>query len=104
MARRDANAQKQIFSIAAPGAMSVTLAGDFLRWQEKPIPMQKRAGGTRKASVELASEDHRYGFVVDGQWWDDPECTLRLAKFLWLPRCHEASCLTLNDRRPGWVP
>ena len=66
MARRNTNEKKQIFSITAPGATSVMLAGDFTQWQEKAIPMQKQAGGVWKASVEIASGNHDYRFVVDG--------------------------------------
>jgi 1,4-alpha-glucan branching enzyme len=79
MARRNTSAKKQTFSITAPGAMSVMLAGDFTQWQEKAIPMQKEAGGVWKASVELASGNYNYRFIVDGQWRDDSECTLRVA-------------------------
>ena len=58
--------------------MSVQLVGDFTDWQQKPINMQKGADGTWHTSVELPPGKHSYRFLVDGQWRDDPECTLRV--------------------------
>lgn len=58
--------------------MSVQLVGDFTHWQEKPIPMQKGADGIWRATVEVQLGAHHYRFLVDGQWRDDPECTLRV--------------------------
>jgi 1,4-alpha-glucan branching enzyme len=70
--------QSQTFSVTAPTATSVLLAGDFTHWQEKAIPMKKQADGVWKASVKLAPGTYHYRFVVDGQWCDDPGCTLRM--------------------------
>jgi len=70
--------QKQVFTIIAPGAMSVQLMGDFTHWQKNPIPMEKGAQGVWQATVELLPGTHHYRFFVDGQWYDDPECTLRV--------------------------
>ena len=78
MARKNTNGKKQTFSITAPGAMSVLLAGDFTHWQEQAIPMRQQAGGVWKATVELPPGTYHYRFIVDGQWRDDPDCTLRV--------------------------
>jgi hypothetical protein len=32
-----------------------------------------------KVSVELSPGQHHYRFIVDGDWRDDPECTVRVA-------------------------
>ena len=69
---------KQIFAITAPGAMSVQLMGDFTHWQEHHISMEKGAKGVWQTTVELAPGTHHYRFFVDGEWCDDPECTLRV--------------------------
>jgi 1,4-alpha-glucan branching enzyme len=71
------NTRKQTFSFRAPGAVSVQLAGDFTRWQERPINLQKGMDGVWRIVVELEPGTHHYRFLVDGQWSDDPECTLR---------------------------
>lgn len=69
----------QQFSITAPTAMSVQLVGDFTHWQDKPIPLERSEGGIWRTSIELAPGTYHYRFMVDGQWRDDPECTLRVA-------------------------
>lgn len=71
--------RKQTFRITAPDAMSVLLAGDFTHWQSSAIPMQKGKGGIWTASVDLPPGKHTYRFIVDGEWVDDPECTIRIA-------------------------
>ena len=69
---------RQTFTFRAPGALSVMLAGDFTRWQEGAIQMKQQAGGLWKATVDLSPGNYHYRFLVDGQWRDDPECTLRV--------------------------
>lgn len=65
-----------MFSFVAPTARCVQLAGDFTQWQKKPINLQRGADGVWCAAVELAPGPDQYRFLVDGQWRDDPECTL----------------------------
>ncbi len=69
---------KQVFRFKAPTATSVLLAGDFTHWQEKPIPMQKGSGGVWTSAVKLPPGTHHYRFIVDSNWQDDPECTVRV--------------------------
>jgi len=71
------NGRQQTFAFSAPDAMSVQLVGDFTQWQERPISLKKGADGTWRATVELSPGTHHYRFLVDGQWRDDPECSLR---------------------------
>ena len=73
------NPQPQTFAITAPTATSVLLAGDFTHWQDKAIPMARQEGGVWKTTIALAPGTYHYRFIVDGQWRDDPECTLRVA-------------------------
>ena len=67
----------QTFSFSAPDASSVQLVGDFTQWQERPIDLQRDADGIWRATVKLPPGEHHYRFLVDGEWRDDPECTLR---------------------------
>lgn len=71
--------KKTTFSYTAPDSSMVELVGDFTHWQANPVPLKKQKGGVWKASVSLAPGNYRYRFLVDGQWRDDPECTLRVA-------------------------
>ncbi len=54
------------------------MVGDFTHWQERAVSMQKDAQGTWRTSVELQPGKHTYRFIVDGEWRDDPECTIRI--------------------------
>ena len=78
MAKQTESSKRQTFRFTAPGAMSVLLVGDFTHWQQKGIPMQKGRDGVWTASVELPPGKHHYRFIVDSEWRDDPECTLRV--------------------------
>jgi 1,4-alpha-glucan branching enzyme len=71
------NGRTQSFSFTAPTATCVQLVGDFTHWQQRPINLQKGADGAWHTTVELDAGPHRYRFLVDGQWRDDPECSLR---------------------------
>ena len=70
--------KSQGFSFRAPEAVSVQLVGDFTQWQDHPISLKKETGGVWHASVELAPGTHHYRFLVDGEWRDDPDCSLRV--------------------------
>jgi 1,4-alpha-glucan branching enzyme len=66
------------FSINAPEALSVQLVGDFTHWQENPVNLKRQHGGIWKATVPLTPGTYHYRFLVNGQWRDDPECTVRV--------------------------
>ena len=78
MAKNTEIFKTQTFRFTAPDAMSVLLVGDFTDWQHQGIPMQKKDHGIWSATVGLTPGEHHYRFVVDGEWTDDPECTLRV--------------------------
>ena len=40
--------------------------------------MQKSKDGIWTATIELPRGKHHYRFIVDNEWCDDPECTLRV--------------------------
>ena len=40
--------------------------------------MQKGKDGIWTATVDLPPGKHHYRFIVDSEWRDDPECTLRV--------------------------
>ena len=78
MAKKAASKPIQEFYYRAPEATSVQLVGDFTHWQKNPIQMQKQSDGTWKAGIALVPGTHHYRFVVDGDWCDDPDCTIRV--------------------------
>jgi 1,4-alpha-glucan branching enzyme len=78
MASSSNTGKQQTFSFTAPAALRVQLVGDFTHWQKNPIAMQKRPNGVWQTSVQLQPGTHHYRFLVDGQWRDDPESSLRV--------------------------
>ena len=54
------------------------LVGDFTHWQENPINLKRQRGGTWQVTLPLPPGTYHYRFLVDGQWRDDPECTVRV--------------------------
>ena len=78
MAKTDESKSVQEFFYRAPEANSVQLVGDFTHWQRQPINLVKGANGVWKTSIALAAGTYHYRFLVDGQWCDDPLCTLRM--------------------------
>jgi 1,4-alpha-glucan branching enzyme len=78
-ARADkSRAVTQTFFFSAPSATSVQLAGDFTHWQQQAVNMHKGPDGIWRTKVELSPGTHHYRFLVDGEWRDDPECSLRV--------------------------
>lgn len=69
---------RQTFSFATHAATSVQLAGDFTHWERSPVHLKKEEDGVWRTTVDLEPGEHHYRFLVDGQWRDDPECTLRV--------------------------
>ncbi len=61
------------FHLYAPEAGQVSLAGDFSDWQPEAYPMRRFKDGNWKKSLKLKPGRYEYRFVVDGQWWTDPE-------------------------------
>ena len=73
---RNPSRQAQHFAFTAPGAMSVQLVGDFTQWQQNPINLHLDPDGVWRITVELRPGTYHYRFQVDGEWRDDPECSL----------------------------
>ncbi len=78
MARKTSGQKKQTFRFTAPAAESVLLVGDFTNWQHEAIPMKKGKDGIWSIALELPSGQYHYRFIVDNEWKDDPECTIRV--------------------------
>lgn len=60
------------FFCAASPAQSVSLVGDFNKWDPKAHPMNQMPDGTWALTVELRHGHHRYAFLVDGHLTLDP--------------------------------
>jgi 1,4-alpha-glucan branching enzyme len=62
------------FSVRCPGALSVTLAGDFNNWNESSHPMvYDGIQDVWTITLPLEPGRYEYKFFVDGRvWWNDP--------------------------------
>lgn len=78
MKSRKTAKDEQVFSFSSPTALSVMLVGDFTHWKNHPISMKKQKGGVWKTKISMEPGTYHYRFLVDGEWRDDPECTLRV--------------------------
>lgn len=79
MANAKSTKQKVTFSLVAPDAQSVLVAGDFTRWDQVPVSLKKQKAGVWKKVVSLEPGQYEYRYLVDGQWQDDPNCATRVA-------------------------
>jgi len=59
------------FTVSAPKAKKVCIAGNFNDWNMTSMPMKKSAEGTWKIKLKLSSGKYEYKFVVDGIWDQD---------------------------------
>ena len=69
------------FSVYAPDAKEIFLAGDFNNWQSdsKDFRLRRFKGDIWKKMVQLKPGTYEYQFVVDGEWWTDPANKKRVA-------------------------
>ncbi len=74
--REAANKPKRVeFTLLAPQAQSVFLAGDFNDWNTSAHPLKQDKKGTWKISLSLSPGQYQYRFIVDGEWRNDPNCS-----------------------------
>lgn len=69
------------FTYTAPNASAVSWAGEFNGWSTTATPMKKGEGGIWSVIVPLKAGEHPYKFVVDGQWFADPENPVTAGEF-----------------------
>ena len=81
------------FVIMVPEAQKVFLAGDFNNWNPREFSMRKFKNGSCKKKVKLKPGRYEYQFIVDGNWWTDPENLERSAS----PFGTENSVINVTD-------
>jgi 1,4-alpha-glucan branching enzyme len=59
------------FSLCAPEALGVGVAGTFNQWQPAASPMQRSEAGIWETRLRLKAGSYEYRFVVDGHWQAD---------------------------------
>ena len=84
--------KKAPFSLMAPDAQNVQLAGDFNSWNPEVTPLKKSTKGVWKINLNLSPGRYEYRFLVDGTWHNDPQCSARVANPF-----GEENCLLIID-------
>ncbi len=64
--------QSTEFSLMAPDAQEIFLAGDFNDWETSMYAMRKFKNGKCTKKLKLKPGRYEYQFVVDGYWCVDP--------------------------------
>lgn len=67
--------KKVVFSLHAPQAETVLLAGDFNQWHPEKHVLKKGKSGAWETRLMLYPDTYEYKFVVDGKWQTDPANT-----------------------------
>jgi len=60
-----------VFTVEAPDAAQVQIAGDFNDWKPELTEMEP-VGRVWRRTLELAPGRYRYRYVIDGQWCTEP--------------------------------
>jgi 1,4-alpha-glucan branching enzyme len=66
--------RKTEFSLLAPQARSVSIAGDFNQWDTFSHSLKRDRKGVWRISLSLNPGQYEYRFFVDGEWQNDPNC------------------------------
>lgn len=66
------NLKNITFTLNAPDANQVMLAGDFNNWDFNSTSLKKGKDKVWKKDVSLKPGRYEYKFVVDGSWISDP--------------------------------
>ena len=64
--------RKITFTLKAPGAKKVFLAGEFNNWNTSSHPMKKDENGGWNKSLFLNAGSYEYKYIIDDQWKLDP--------------------------------
>ncbi len=63
--------QEVEFTLHAPDANKVCIAGQFNEWNTKSMPMKKSKDGTWRIKIKLPRGKYEYKYLVDGAWAQD---------------------------------
>jgi len=89
--------QEVTFTLEAPGAEHVLLAGDFNEWTLDGSEMHPSHGVWTKV-IKLPPGRYRYRYVVDGQWQHDPSNAAVEPN----PYGGQDSILVMDGAAPAW--
>ena len=67
--------QEMEFTLAAPNAKKVSIAGQFNDWNTQSMPMKKAKNGLWTIKLKLPLGKCEYKYFVDGSWVNDSACS-----------------------------
>lgn len=71
--------EEVVFTLCAPDAREVNVAGEFNRWRPEATSLVNTGEGNWMVRLMLRSGQYEYRFVVDGRWCEDPGAAQRVA-------------------------
>ena len=71
--------QEITFTLFAPQATEVSLAGNFNGWRPEATSQKDTGTGNWMVRLMFRSGQYEYRFVVDGRWREDPRAVQRVA-------------------------
>jgi 1,4-alpha-glucan branching enzyme len=72
-AKAAATAAEVSFRLKAASAEWVSVVGTFNKWDPDKGGMKRDANGIWTKALKLKPGSYQYKFLVDGEWWADPE-------------------------------
>ncbi len=66
------------FTLSAPAANVLAVAGDFNNWSPMAAPMRKSPNGEWTVTVRLPAGRYLYKLIVDGKWMADPDNSMQV--------------------------
>jgi len=68
--RKNLDKREVNFTLYAPEAREIFLAGDFNQWKTQSLPMKRDKKGIWKLKTPLSPGRYEYKFYVDGNWFE----------------------------------
>ena len=68
--KKDLGKRKVDFTLYAPEAREIFLAGDFNQWNTQSLSMKRDKKGMWKLKTPLPPGRYEYKFYVDGNWFE----------------------------------
>ena len=81
------------FSVHAPHAQAVFVAGSFNGWNTQTVPLVRQRDGHWHGVVPLHAGRHEFKFIVDGQWCCEAD---REPEYQGCPECVPNQFGTMN--------
>ncbi len=70
---------KVTFTVPAPDAEIVVVAGDFNNWDEESFQLKKLKNGTFKGTLNLEKDkSYEFKYIIDGMWANEDDADAKV--------------------------